>query len=252
MIDLAPLTRLGLLLVRPGMLVLSAPAFGGTYAPPMLKIGLVVMLAVSMLPAAPLPSIDNPVALTTVIAREVMIGLSLGFGMRAITAGAEFAGYLAGYQLGFAYASVVDPQAGARNTVLSTMYGLVALMVFFAIDGHHLFLRGLAQSYHAMPIGPGHVDGSLAASVGRIFAMIFTVGVQLSAPVVIVLLVVELGLGLMGRAAPMLNLMSQAFPVRLIIGLLALAAVVRVIPDVIVRVVPHALEIAARLAAAFR
>ncbi len=252
MIDVAPLARLGLLLVRPGMLVVSAPVFGGTYAPTTLKVGLTLMLALAMAPAAALPTVDNPIALSTTIAREILIGMSLGFGVRIVTAGAEFAGYLAGFQIGFAYASVVDPQGGARNTVLSSMYSLIAIMVFFALDGHLHFLRALAESYRAMPIGFGHVDASLAGTVGRVLAMVFTVGVQLSAPVVIVLLVVELGLGLMGRAAPMLNLMSQGFPVRVIVGLLALAAVVRVIPDVIARVVPQALEIAARLALAFK
>lgn len=252
MIDVAPFARLGLLLVRPGMLIVAAPAFGGTYAPPTLKIGLTLMLALAMLPVAPLPSIDSPVAVTVAMAREAAIGMSIGFGIRVVTAGAEFAGYLAGFQLGFAYASVVDPQAGARNTVLSSMYGLAALMIFFAINGHHLFLKALAGSYAAMPIGLGHVDASLATLVGRSLAMIFTVGVQLSAPVVIVLLVVEIGLGLMGRVAPMLNLMAQGFPVRLIVGLLALAAVIGVVPEVIARAVPHAVELAARLALAFK
>lgn len=252
MIDVAPFARFGLLLVRPGLLIAGAPAFGGTYAPPTLKIGLTFLLALAMIPVAPLPSLDTPMALTAVIAREAVIGMSIAFGIRALTAGAEFAGYLAGFQLGFSYASVVDPQAGARNTVLSSLYGLAALMIFFAVNGHHLFLKALADSYVAMPIGLGHLDASLAATVGRMLAMIFIIGVQLSAPVVIVLLVVEIGLGLMGRVAPMLNLLAQGFPVRLIVGLLALAAVIRVIPDVIARAVPHALELAARLALAFR
>lgn len=252
MIDVAPLARLGLLLVRPGMLIMTAPAFGGTFAPSTVKIGLTLMLALGMLPVAPLPNVESSLAVSTIIARETMIGLSLGFGVRIVMTGAEFAGYLAGYQLGFAYASVVDPQAGARNTVLSSLYGLTALMVFFAIDGHHHFLRALGESYRAMPIGFGHVDASLGTLVARILGLVFTVGVQLSAPVVIVLLVVEIGLGLMGRAAPMLNLLSQGFPVRIIIGLLALAATVQVVPDVVTRVVPNALELAARLASAFR
>lgn len=252
MIDLAPLARLGLLLVRPGMLIMAAPAFGGTYAPPMVKIGLTLMLALTMLPAAALPSVNNPVSVLTVMAREVVIGMALGFGVRVLTAGAEFAGHLAGFQLGFAYASVVDPQAGVRNSVLSSMYGLAALMVFLAIDGHHQFLRALATSYSVLPIGMGHVDASLAMTVGRIMGMVFTVGVQLSAPVVIVLLVVEIALGLMAHVAPMLNLMAQGFAVRLLVGLLVLAAVVQVIPDVVVRTAGQALDLAARLALAFK
>lgn len=252
MIDLGPLIRFGVFLARPGLLMLAAPVFGGNWAPPMVKIGLTVLMAFASMAVVPAAPVGEPAGLTLLIAREALIGLALGFGVRVVVGAAEFAGYLAGFQLGFAYASVVDPQSGVRNNVLSTLYGLMALMVFFAIDAHHDVLRALAASYDALPIGHGGVDASLGEVVARLLGIVFFVGVQMAAPIIVVQLLVELGLGLASRAAPMLNLMAQGFPIRLLAGLLTLAAMLRVVPVVIERAVPAALEIAARAALAFR
>lgn len=252
MIELAPLVRLGILLVRPGALFLAAPLFGGGYAPPAVKIGLTVVLGAALAPAVPLPEGLGPAGLAAVLAREALIGLSLGFAVRVLVGGAEFAGQLAGFQLGFAYASLVDPQTGVRNGILSALYGSMAIVVFFGLDLHHDLLRALVRSFEVLPVGAGGVDAALPAVVMRLLGVVFLVGAQLAAPVVIVMLVAELALGLLARAAPTLNLMAQGFPVRLLVGLLALAAMIRVVPGVVASAVPGALELAVRTAAAFR
>lgn len=252
MIDITPITHLALLLVRPGMLVVVSPVFGGAYAPTLFKIGFTFIIGVSLLPLVPLPGTINPAALTLVVLRELLVGLGLGFTIRVLVAGAEFAGHLAGFQLGFTYASVVDPQSGVRNGVLSALYGTVALVVFFAIDAHHDVLRALARSFEVIPVGTGRVGPTLGPLVMQLFGLMFILGAQLAAPVVVVLLVAELALGLLSRAAPSLNLMQQGFPIRLIVGLLTLASMVHIIPGVLVRNVPLTLELGARLASAFR
>lgn len=252
MIDLAPLTRLGVLLVRPGALFLAAPLFGGGYAPPMLKIGLTVVVGAALVPGVPLPDGLSPAGLAAVVAREALIGLSLGFAVRVLVGGAEFAGQLAGFQLGFAYASLVDPQTGVRNSILSALYGSMAIVVLFGLDLHHDLLRALVRSFEVLPAGAGGVDAGLPTVVTRLLGVVFVVGAQLAAPVVIVMLVVELALGLLARAAPTLNLMAQGFPVRLLVGLLSLAAMIRVVPGVVASAVPGAIDLAVRAAAAFR
>jgi flagellar biosynthetic protein FliR len=251
-IDLAPILRIGVFLVRPGLLIAAAPAFGGTWAPTVLRIGLAVLLGVTCMAVVPVPAASEPVGLVLIMAREAEIGLAIGFGLRLLVAAAEVGGYLAGFQIGFSYASIVDPQAGVRNGILSAVYGLMAIMVFFAVDGHHQFLRALVDSNTALPIGMGAVDSTIGVTAARMLGLVFLTGVQLTAPVVIVLLVVELGLGLASRADPMLNLMAQGFPIRLLVGLVALAAVLRVLPPVVKRALPAALDLASRMALAFQ
>jgi flagellar biosynthetic protein FliR len=251
-IDLGPILRIGVFLVRPGLLIAVAPAFGGTWAPTVMRIGLAVLLGVTCMAVVPVPAASEPVGLVLIMVREAVIGLAIGFGLRLLVAAAEVGGYLAGFQIGFSYASIVDPQAGVRNGILSSLYALMAILVFFAVDGHHQFLRALVDSYRVLPVGTGTIDSSVAVTTARMLGLVFLTGVQLAAPVVIVLLVVELGLGLASRAAPMLNLMAQGFPIRLLVGLLALAAVLRVLPPVIRRAWPAALDLASRMALAFQ
>ncbi len=95
-----------------------------------------------------------------------MIGLALGLSVRLVLGGAEMAGQLAGFQLGFSYASLVDPQSGARNSVMSALYGTLTLFILLAIDAHHELLRALAASYEAMPGRPEHRDGDGEAGDG--------------------------------------------------------------------------------------
>ena len=251
MIDLGPLVRFGIFLARPGLLVAVAPAFGGNWAPPVVKIGIAVVMAATAMAIVPFAPADGPAGLALLLTREAVIGLALGFGLRVLIGAAEFAGHLAGFQLGFAYASLVDPQSGVRNNVLSSLYGLTTLMVVFLVDAHHDLLRALVASYDVLPLGSGGVDGSLGGLVARLLGLVFFVGVQMAAPIIIVQLVVELGLGLASRAAPTLNLMAQGFPIRLLVGLLTLAAMVRVIPAVVERAVPSMLDLTARLASVF-
>lgn len=252
MIELAPVARFAVLLVRPGMLVMIAPALGGLYTPPQVKLGLTVLLAVGLLPAVTVPAASGDVGLTLIVAREVVIGMSLALVVRALIIAAEFAGHMAGQQLGFSYGATVDPSSGVRHTTIATLYGLLAVMTFLGINGHHALLRALAESYAGLPIGAGHLNASLLTSVEQIFSIVFTVGVRLAAPVVIVLLIVELGLGLISRTAPALSVMVIGAPIRLVVGLGVLAVVIATIPGVISSMTQPAIELALRTAAAFR
>lgn len=250
--DLDLLVRIGLLVARPSMVVTSAPAFGGQSAPPYVRVGLALLLAVLSLPLVPVPPVPTLAALGVIVLRELAIGLALGLSVRAVLAGAELGGHITSSQLMLSYGSLIDPQGGARNTLLATLYGNLALITFFAINGHHVLLRGLAASYQALPIGVGAIDGTLAASVTRLLGVVFEFGLRLAAPIIVVMLVVELATGLVSKAAPALNLMVVGTPVRLIVGLLVVAAVVPQIPGVTARFVTLALEAGQALARGLR
>lgn len=252
MIDLSVLERFGLLLVRPGMLIALAPALGGAHIPVPVKVGLTVLVSIGLLPSVNVPANLPELTLAVVIGREAIIGMSLGFALRALIAGAEFAGHLSGQQIGFSYGATIDPQSGVRNNMLATLYGSLATLGFLAINGHHMVLRALAQSYGALPIGGGSLDASVVSSVRDILALVFVVAVRLAAPIIIVLLVVEVIVGLISRASPAMNYMVIGYPVRLIVGLTLLAALVPVIPAVTNSLVESALMTGAQLARAFR
>ncbi len=250
--DLSVVIRFGLLLVRPGMLVMVAPALGGTFAPTPVKVAITVLLAVVLAPTVAVPALTSDVSLTLIIAREIVIGLSLGLAVRALISAAELGGHLGGYQLGFSYAATIDPVSGVRNSVITSLYGLLAMLAFFAVNGHHQILRAMVASYEGLPIGGGQVGESILTGVREMLGLIFTVGVRLAAPLVLVLLLVELAVGLVSRSAPSLNFMVVGYPVRLLVGLFVLAVTIGTVPQVIASVVERTIELGLSLAAAFR
>lgn len=246
------LAGLALLLVRPGMIVLATPFFGGVYAPPHVRVGLTVLVAMILAPVVTLPAAMAPAGLTVVIAREIAIGLAIAFAIRVLVAGAEFAGHFSGFQIGLSIGSLIDPLTGVRNNIIAILYVNVAIVVCLATNAHHLLLRALVDSYQALPVGIGAVDPAVTARVASLLGVVFVIGVRVAAPIVIVLLLVELALGLLGRVAPALNVMIAGAPVRLIVGLLIVAATVTVFPSMISHYLPTVFRLAADLAAGFR
>jgi flagellar biosynthetic protein FliR len=249
-VDIA--SRLGLLLARPGMLIVAAPMFGGRFAPAQVRVGLSLIVAFILLPVVRVPDVTTTTALGVVMLREAAIGLALALAVSALVAGAQLGGQLTGSQLMLSYGSVIDPQGGVRNGVLGNVYGNLALLTFFLINGHHALLRGLTASYTAIPIGIGGVDDSLVRSITELLGLVFVLGLRLAAPVIVVMLILEVATGLIARAAPAFNPMASATPVRLIVGLLAVSALIPVVPGLVRRFAPMVIELGLRIAQAFR
>jgi len=242
------LAALGILLVRPGVLVVATPVFGGAFIPVPVRVALTLVLGVLLMPAVPVSAPSSPASAAVLVAGEAVIGLALSMSLRVLVAGAELAGHVAGFQIGISYAAIVDPMTGARNNVLSMLYGTLATIAFVGVNGHHTILRVLASSYDALPPGSWHMASSTVPAAARLLGIVFTLGVQLAMPLVIVLLMVEIVLGLVSRVAPALNLMVIGFPIRLGVGLLTLAVVIQAVPGAVVRYAPAAFEAATRLA----
>jgi flagellar biosynthetic protein FliR len=250
--DFAEIARFGLLVVRPGMLIMASPAFGSPFAPAPARLGLTVLLALMLAPAVAVPVLSNSVGIGVLVAHELAIGLALALAIRALVAGAELAGNLTGTQLGLSMGAIINPQSGVRNNLIAALYTNLTLLTFFAVNGHHAFLRALMQSYVAMPIGAGHVDPSIVRTVTQMLGVVFVLGVRLAAPVMVVLLIVEVALGLMTRAAPALNMMAVGTPVRLLVGLIVVAALIPVVPGLVTRFLSTVMELGLAGARAFR
>lgn len=250
--DFSVVARFALLLVRPGMIVSIAPGIGGAFLPVQVKVGLTVLIALGLLPSVAIPATAGSLPMLVLIAREAAIGLSLAFVMRLLIAGAEFAGHLAGYQIGFSYGATIDPQSGVRSTMLATLYGSLATLSFLAINGHHMVLRALTSSYAGVPMGTGQIDASIVKSVSEMLGLVFVVGVRLAAPIVIVLLIVEIGVGLISRASPSLTFMVIGYPIRIVVGLFLIGILIPTIPAVTESLLESVLMMSARAAGAFR
>jgi flagellar biosynthetic protein FliR len=248
----ASLAAFVLLLVRPGMLVMGTPFLGAVHAPVLMRVGLTVLLAIVLAPFVPLPAELSAGAVAIVVLREVAIGLALALAIRVLVTAGEFAGHFAGYQIGLSLGSLIDPQSGVRNNVLAIVYAQLVTIVCLATNTHHALLRALADSYRALPVGFGSLSSGLSTSVAESLGLVFILGVRIAAPVVVVLLLVELALGLVARVAPSLNVMIAGAPVRVVLGLLVVALSVEALPVLISRFIPLTFQAAAGTAQSFR
>jgi len=249
-IDLTPC--LGLVLARAGTVVMTVPPFGGTSVPPTVKIGLILLLSVTLAPLVSVPAGVTLGVLTSIIVREAAIGLALSMAVRLAVAGAEVGGQLAGMQMGFSYAVLVDPSSGARNQVLSSLYGNLVVLALLATNAHHAVLRTLAASYQSLPLGAGGVSPQILTASGRMLGLVLLFGVQLAAPFVIALLVVEVALGLISRSVPGLNMMTVGFGLRLLVGLIVLASALAAVPSLAQSVLRQAFDVSDLAARALR
>ena len=216
-----PLTRiLGLLSV--------APLYGNVSVPATVKIGLGVLLAMVIAHTVPaLPAMD-PMSLAglLILVQQLLIGVAMGFAMRIVFACMELAGELAGLSMGLGFATFFDPQTQGRSIAVSQFLSLVTIMLYLASNVHLALLSTLADSFVSMPITDAPMNGKLFEMITNWAGKIFSTGVQLALPIVAALLITNVGLGILARSAPQLNLFGIGFPVTLMVGFAMLAVTV--------------------------
>lgn len=211
-----------LLLVRVACILLLAPVLGGRSLPWMVRIHLVLVVSLVLLPgvdvseAAPFSGL---MAMTGDVARELMVGMTLGSLSMLLFASVEMAGTLVGYQMGFAIVNVLDPQSETQVAVLAQFKYLLAAALFLALDGHHLVVEALQRSLELVPLGGAHASRTLALALSQKAGAMFVTGLQLGAPAVISLLAVTVALGLVARAVPQMNVFIVGMPLQIVVGL---------------------------------
>lgn len=231
-------------LVRILALLAAAPVLGNAAIPTRVKIGLGVLVTLIIAPTiGPLPKVE-PGSLEglLILGQQVIIGLAMGFTVRIIFSAVEMAGEIAGLQMGLGFATFFSPRSDGSTLVVGRFLGLLATLTFLAMNGHLLMLSALAESFSVFPISaePFSAGGwkMLAGWGGKIFEA----GLGLALPVVTALLIVNLALGILTRAAPQLNIFAVGFPITLMVGMAALMLSLPYFIPVIERLITEALE----------
>ncbi len=214
-----------LVAIRIGPLFIMAPVFGGSDIPVRVRVFLSLAFALALVTAtgvqaeAPLAS---PGALFAAAASELVVGLALVFGVFCAFGALLFGGRLLDIQIGFGIANVFDPVSRSQGPLLGTALNLLAIVVFFAVDGHHMLVRGVAWSLTQFPPGRPLADLQLGAIVEQ-FGIVFAYGLMVVAPSVIVLLLLDVGLAVAARTMPQMNIFIVAMPLKILVGVLVLA-----------------------------
>ncbi|CAN7684806.1 flagellar biosynthetic protein FliR [Duganella sp. LjRoot269] len=206
-------------------LIAASPLLGNSAVPATVKISLGVLLAMIVAPAVPALPAADPMSLAglLILVQEMLIGLAMGFSIRIIFAAVEMAGEISSLTMGLGFATFFDPTTQGRSSAISQFLSLVATMAFLAVNAHLVLLSALVESFSTLPVSAAPVYGGGFKLLADWGGRIFSTGVQLSLPIVAALLITNVALGILTRAAPQLNLFGIGFPITLGVGLLVIA-----------------------------
>jgi flagellar biosynthetic protein FliR len=218
---LVPVDKIQLVLIclaRVAGLFGSMPVFGSGLVPTKAKTILVLLMTVLIFPSveATIPQqAFKPLELGVLVVNEALLGIMLGFIARIIFTAVEFGGTIVGYQMGFAAANVYDPQNQRQVSLISQFQNVFAILIFLALDVHHIFIRVMVDSYHLLPPGNLDLGGGAVPFIMELTSHMFALSVRFSAPILAVLLLSGLVLGILSRVFPQLNVFMLSFPINI-------------------------------------
>ncbi|MCS6924375.1 MAG: flagellar biosynthetic protein FliR [Candidatus Binatia bacterium] len=244
-----------LVLARTGGVIVSAPFWGGRMVPGLVRFVVAVVVSVAVYPLATRTlaetardsfRLDEDLSLFVLLVAlgaESLLGLGLGWVAQFLFTGMRVAGQVVEIRMGLGLSQLLDPQDGGQTTTLSTLFELVAVLVFFSLNGHLLLIQALAASYQLFPLSLERVRPALSglpvatetvptlarpsvvaflAGVVSSAGTIFAIALRISAPVVVGLLLSDLLLGIMSRTIPQMNIFVVSLPLQLALGLVVL------------------------------
>jgi flagellar biosynthesis protein FliR len=212
--------------VRVSAMTLTVPVFDSRNVPMVFKAGLCFSITLVLYPIVhlePTPLVPSVIAFAIGICGEILMGVILGYVIRLIFTGIQLAGELIAFQMGFSVASVIDPMSSSQVPVISQMMVMFAILIFLTTNAHHWFLRGLVESFTLIPPFGFHSSGNLMSRLFQAAGDMFSIAVKSGSPVIVALLLVSLGLGLVGRTVPQMNVFMVATPVNILIGFIFLS-----------------------------
>jgi flagellar biosynthetic protein FliR len=205
-------------------LLASAPIFNNVAQPQRIRlaVGLVITLAlVPVLPPMPAVPAGSWIGFA-ILAQQIIIGVLLGFTLRIAFAAIDVAGDLIGMQMSLSFAVFYDPQNAGQTPVIAEFLGLLAMLIFLALNGHLLTLSVLVESFKLLPITATPFGAGGFASMLAWSSVLFSAGLLLALPLITALLIANLAMGVLARVAPQLNIFAVGFPVTLTVGFIVL------------------------------
>jgi flagellar biosynthetic protein FliR len=217
-------------LMRVGGLFMIIPIFGDSTIPPMVKIFLSFTINMVVFPIAAarglgpaMAAANSDFGITVLIVKEAVVGLTLGFVAKIFFDGLTFAFGHIGNQMGFNMASAYDHHTEANMPVISHMIMIFATMLFLALNGHHMFLKALVQSYQVVPIGGLVISKSLVGYVLETSAQVFWIAAKLSAPMALMIFLINCAFGIVAKAVPQINVFVVSFTINILAGFLVIS-----------------------------
>jgi flagellar biosynthesis protein FliR len=218
-----------LVFARIGTMIMLMPGLGEVNIPARIRLGIALALTLILLPlhrAAYQVNLENLAPLPVLLVHEILIGLILGAIARVPISALTVAGSVIAQQLGLGFVTAVDPTQGQQGIVVGNFLTILGITFLFATDLHHLVIAALTDSYKIFKPGELIPSGDVASLATKAFALSFKIGVQLSAPFLVFGLVFNIGLGVLARLMPQMQVYFVGAPLSIMLGFLILLAVI--------------------------
>src|ERR1700704_404178 len=218
-----------LVFARIGAMVMLLPGFGETNIPTRIKLSIALLLTLIILPlhrSAYQVDMGSITPLLVLMLHEIVIGIVLVATARVTLSALQVAGSVIAQQLGLGFVTAIDPTQGQQGLLIGNFLTILGLTLLFATDSHHLVIAALNESYRIFAPGELMSSGDVAALATRAFAAAFKIGMQLSAPFLVFGLVFIIGLGVLARLMPQMQVYFVGVPLSILIGFLIFALVI--------------------------
>jgi flagellar biosynthetic protein FliR len=219
--------------VRVSGLMLFAPFFGSTVIPGRIKAVLTLALTFLLYPmvehSIPRLSLGEWPML---VFSELLVGLALGIVTSLVFDAVQLAGQILSIQMGYSLINILDPNTMVESTVVATFHQLLAMLIFLRLDVHLWLLRALGNSFAYLPPGSAHLSAAFVVNALEAGSRVIDVGVQIAAPVLSATLLIDIVLGLLGKASQQLPLMLLGPAIKSLTAMVILIATLKYWPDI--------------------
>ncbi len=216
----------GLVFARVGALVMLLPGLGEAAVPPRVRLGLALLIAIVLAPtlAEALPAAPTQIwAAMGMVMSETLIGVMLGGSARFLVTALATAGQSMGLEIGIAFAQTADPTQTQSGQILAVFLGMMGIALIFTTGLHHLFIAGIAGSYEMIAPGAPAPIGDLTQLGLKAMSTSFRVGFQIAAPVIAAGLIFRVGMGVLARLIPSIQVFFVVLPLQMLGGFAVIA-----------------------------
>jgi flagellar biosynthetic protein FliR len=218
-----------LVFARVGTMLMLLPGLGELSVPIRIRLTVAVLLAAVLLPlhqAAYQINLTSFGPVMAMLGEEMFIGAVLGMSVRLIMSSLQVAGFVIAQQMGLGFVTAIDPSLGQQGVLVGNFLAMLGVTLIFASDLHHLVIAALNDSYTLFAPGEIPLMGDVAALTTRTVATAFRIGIQLSAPFLVFGLLFNLGLGVLSRLMPQMQVFFVGLPLSILLGLLIFLLVI--------------------------
>jgi flagellar biosynthesis protein FliR len=234
--------------LRVSGLMLFAPFFASAIIPVRIKIVLVLAITAVLYPVyGPRIAAFAPSQWPMLVASEMLVGISIGLATNAVFEAAQIAGQILSVQMGYSLVNILDPNTQVESTVVAMLHQSMAMLIFLALGVHHWVLRAIAHSFDYLPPGTATLNPLLAKALLHEGTIVLQLGVQIAAPVLTATLLVDLILGLLGKASPQMPLMLLGPAIKSTLGVFLFTATIGFWPHLMEKYFSESLAYAEQL-----